>query len=357
MATFIKFSSIDQYRHIIRTVKTTHDYKGRDADDAPIYSHTSPYPTMTFTGTVKLHGTNAAVCYRKCDNTVWYQSRNRILTVANDNAGFAQFAHGALDTFKNIFDTTYAILRLPSDRIVSVYGEWCGQGIQKGVGISKLPKLFVIFDIRISQTQGEDISRTWLNEDLIRGIANSPDCRVFNIYTFPNWNIEIDFNTPKAVQARLSELTLQVENECPVAKALGVSGIGEGIVWTSHVPNNTRECEWGSIEKLRFKVKGEKHSVTKGKTRTLAPIDVEKANSVAEFVARTVTENRMKQGIEYVFTQNSEEVSIRKLGAFIRWVLDDLVKEESDTMNASGITNKDIGKPVANKARKWFSNL
>jgi hypothetical protein len=44
--------------------------------------------------------------------------------------------------------------------------------------------------------------------------------------------MEIDFNMPQLVQNQLSEITIAVEEECPVAKAFGFSGIGEGIVNT-----------------------------------------------------------------------------------------------------------------------------
>ena len=52
-----KYPSIDQFRNVIRAVKTNHDYQGKDTETGePIYQHTSPYPTLTFNGTVKIHG-------------------------------------------------------------------------------------------------------------------------------------------------------------------------------------------------------------------------------------------------------------------------------------------------------------
>jgi hypothetical protein len=67
---------------------------------------------------------------------------------------------------------------------------------------------------------------------------------------------------PQLVQNTLSELTMAVEEECPVAKAFGFSGVG--IVWSVNVN--------GTIH--RFKVKGELHSSSK--VKTLASVDVEK---------------------------------------------------------------------------------
>ena len=55
---------------------------------------------------------------------------------------------------------------------------------------------------------------------------------VHPIGKFATYEIEIDFENPdKSVEEQLAELTLQVENQCPVAEAFGIKGMGEGIVW------------------------------------------------------------------------------------------------------------------------------
>ena len=68
-------------------------------------------------------------------------------------------------------------------------------------------------------------------------------------------------------QNKFIELVEEVEKECPVSKQFNVSGIGEGIVWTTEYKGET----------YRFKTKGEKHSVSK--VKTVVPIDIEKINS------------------------------------------------------------------------------
>jgi hypothetical protein len=50
------FTDIGQYRQVVREVRSHHDFAGKDANGDAIYSHTSPYPTLKFRGTVKLHG-------------------------------------------------------------------------------------------------------------------------------------------------------------------------------------------------------------------------------------------------------------------------------------------------------------
>lgn len=51
-----KFTEIEQFRGVIREVKTNFDYQGNDANGDPIYIHKKPYPVLTFRGTVKMHG-------------------------------------------------------------------------------------------------------------------------------------------------------------------------------------------------------------------------------------------------------------------------------------------------------------
>ena len=48
------------------------------------------------------------------------------------------------------------------------------------------------------------------------------------------------------------EITEAVENECPVGKHFGVSGVGEGVVWTCVSEGWNDSGTW-------FKVKGEAH--------------------------------------------------------------------------------------------------
>lgn len=191
-----KFPSIEQFRNVIRDVKTNHDYQGKDESDQPIYNHLTPYPTIRFTGTVKLHGTNAAIIRYK-DGRTEFQSRSRVLTLQHDNSQFMlNMVNLNLDSlFQNIEFNDY----------IAVYGEWCGQGIQKGVGISELSKMFVIFACKV-----DDEWIDYTNVDLPEGI--------YNINQFPVFTIDIDFNNPEQVQNKLIELTNDVEAECPVAK-------------------------------------------------------------------------------------------------------------------------------------------
>jgi hypothetical protein len=146
---------------------------------------------------------------------------------------------------------------------------------------------------------------------------------------------------PQLIQNKLGEITEAVEKECPVAKAFGFSGVGEGVVWS---------VEYKGIN-YRFKVKGEKHSVSK--VKTLAAVDTEKLNSIAEFVGYAVTENRFNQAIEKVFGDRTK-MDIKQMGDLIKWMVNDILKEELDTMSANGLEPKDVNKYISAKTREMF---
>lgn len=314
----IKFPSIEQYRNIIREVKTNHDYQGKDESGQPIYQHLSPYPVLDFVGTVKLHGTNSSVV--KYKDKIEFQSRERVLNLQQDNYQFMlSMSNKSLDfLFENIDFNEH----------IAVFGEWVGQGIQSGVAVSNLPKTFVIFAYNIDGVWA-DIQRSDFSQN------------IYHIENFPTWNLEIDFNSPESSQNRLVELTEQVEKECPVGKHFGFLGTGEGIVWTTP---DRRYC---------FKVKGEKHSVTK--VKTLAAVDTELVESMNEFVDNVLTESRLRQGIEKL-KEMGLEVSQKSTGEYLRWIIGDILKEEQDTIITNQFDLKKLNPLISNKARVWFFN-
>lgn len=344
MKKHISFPSIEQFRNVVATINRRYDFVGLDENGDAIYDGTRTKPTLTFKGTVKLHGTNAGVCYNNVDG-FWVQSRENIITSQSDNAGFAFFAESNQELFMDIINKVAERSNVDlNNNTISVYGEWAGGNIQKGVGICNLAKSFFIFGVKVSPFPIEDEEKAptayWIDYSDLR----NNQARIYNIDDFETYSIEINFNTPETVQNKLGELTLAVEQECPVAKAFGFSGIGEGIVWS---------CEVEGVVH-RFKVKGEKHSSSK--VKTLAAVDVEKVASIREFVDYAVTESRFNQGIEKVFP-NNEPVDIKKLGALMKWITDDVTKEEMDTMKANNLEPKDVNKYISTKVREMFMKL
>lgn len=339
MKKMIGFPSIEQFRNVISNINRISNFIGLDAQGEPIYNESRAKPILTFTGTVKLHGTNAGVCYNS-ESGLWAQSRENIITREKDNAGFAAFVEAREDAFKALIIKVAEKENINlSENTIAIYGEWAGSGIQKGIGISNLEKSFFIFGVKISPFS-EDLKSYWVD---YTGIKNNEE-RIFNILDFQTYQIEIDFNMPQLVQNKLADYTIDVENQCPVAKSFGFEGIGEGIVWT---------CDYRN-ERYAFKVKGEKHSSSK--VKTLASVDVDKLHSIKDFVEYAVSENRFNQALEKVFL-NNEPIDTKKLGDVIRWVVGDVMKEEADTLAQNNIEPKEVNKYISAKVREMFFAL
>lgn len=339
----IKFPSIEQFRNVIRHVKTHAQYAGRDENGDAIIDQSKSIPTLKFRGTVKLHGTNAGIVYNVASDSFTYQSRERELSLTSDNAGFmlAQMKHE--NVWRDVASqVTNEILPHRKHEItkVAIFGEWCGSGIQKGVALTELPKMFVIFAIKAVFA---DETTRWL--PIGEFDIHYKEFNIFNIDTFPTYEINVDFNHPELAQNKMIEITEEVEKECPVGKYFGVSGIGEGVVWTCVSDGWNDPGTW-------FKVKGEKHSVSK--VRTLAAVDVEAVANLKAFVDSVVTEARLEQGLDNLVREQLKPFEMTSMGDFLRWVYNDVLKEETDTIVANGIDPKKLGGAIANVARPWF---
>lgn len=346
MTQMIKFPSIEQLRTVVKNVQHQSRFAGLDDAGEPIFDTTRPIPTLRFVGTVKLHGTNAGIVLDRSSVDYSYQSRERVLTPEADNAGFMAHMQANQDAVDDVFTSIFFKIadRLDDVKYIAVYGEWCGGNIQKGVGISGLPKMFVVFGVKIIyETDDEGSEGEWLK---IQNLDfSNKDAGIYNVHQFGSWTIDIDFNHPQLAQPKLIELTEMIEAECPAGKFFGNTGIGEGIVWHCEEPGYTSSRNW-------FKVKGEKHSVSK--VKTLAPVDIEAYKKQQDFIDSVVTEARLEQGIQNIINEQQKPFEMTSMGDFIRWVFNDIVKEETDTIVANGFGAKKLGGPIANKARPWF---
>lgn len=83
--------------------------------------------------TEKIDGTNACVIIHE-DGRLACQSRSRIITPANDNHGFANWAYQHADELRTLGKGYH-------------YGEWWGNGIQRGYGLPSGDKRFSLFNI------------------------------------------------------------------------------------------------------------------------------------------------------------------------------------------------------------------
>jgi len=334
-----EFTSIESFRHVVQSVKKY------------CASRSKPLPEIEYFGTVKLHGTNAGVRVT-ADGVVQPQKRSGIVSIGADNAGFAAFCHDKQDLFR--------LMAKPYGPDVTFFGEWVGGNIQNqgDLAVRSLEKHFVIFNaysIDENAESDEDFNNyVWYNSfDLMMHfqyyIKVMNDAGVWAISQIAPYEITVDFSRPEESLAKLEELTLAVENECPWGKFRGVSGVGEGIVW---IPVSN---DYNQITDLWFKTKGTKHAqkdpMKKGKTNIEA--SPEKLGSIREVVEKVLPEWRLAQGLS-VLREDNKAIIPENTGLYLQWISKDILKEEADVIVANGLTWKDIVRYIMTEARQYY---
>lgn len=341
MTQFRKFPSIEQFRNVVREVKHKATYRGLDEKGDAIYDASAKLPVLRFLGSVKLHGTNAGIVYTWDPLSFEYvphvQSRSNIITPTSDNAGFATFVHSInpdtiLEKLMKVNPMDY------TPETIEVFGEWCGGNIQANVALNGLDKMFVIFAIKIDEM--------WVSHDILKEVK-IPESRVYSIFDYETFEIEIDFNQSESSVNKIIALTTAVEDECPVAKEFGSTGIGEGIVFRCIEEGYTNSRFW-------FKSKGDKHA-GKSKVKTMKPVDDEKINKLNELTQALTPVWRLDQMLTETFDlMNGGELTKTKLGDYIKAVIADVVKEELDTIIENGFEVKDVAPKISNIARLFY---
>jgi hypothetical protein len=334
MNKFKKWSKIGQFRDVVTQVRQTAKHNN------------VPLPMLQFKGTVKLHGTNAAIGYNPETNSIWMQSREREITPTSDNAGFASYVTANLDNYTSLLDN---ISRVHGNTDIIMYGEWAGGNVQSGIAISNIEKTFFVFALKYyvetvkgKDDEGNEIDVQVFNDINISNISFTSIPNLRNINEFPTFVLNVDFNSPELVQNTLAELTLLVEQECPVAKSYGFSGIGEGIVWTN--PTNN----------LMFKTKGDKHSASKVKiVAKLTEEELERIRLAGDFVNVVATDVRLSQGIDKLL-ENGLELTIKNIGFYLKWVNKDILEEDGDLILAANVDTKALFSKVTAKAKAFF---
>jgi hypothetical protein len=344
MKKHISFLSIDQFRTVVSNINRRYNFVGLDDNGDAIYDPSKPKPKLKFKGTVKLHGTNFGVCYNDIAG-LWAQSRENIITPQSDNAGSAFFVEANKEAFLELFNQIKENHGLDlTKNTISIYGEWVGKGIQKAVAISNLEKSMFIFGVKITPHPKDENDKTpayWVDSTYLK----NPEHKIYNINDYASYEIEIDFNYPQLVQNKIIEMTIEVENECPVGKAFGYIGIGEGLVFSYHTENG---------EVYRFKSKGEKHSKA-SKVTTLKPVDDAKINKIIETVNNVCVSWRLDQALTAACDlMNGGSIDRKHLGNYIRLVIADVIKEESDTIAEAGLEPKDLNSKISEVARQYF---
>lgn len=347
-----KFHSTGQFRNVVKNIQTQARFKGLDENDQPIIDTLAKVPSLMYIGTVKTHGTNASIIVHQ-DGVISFHSKSKLLgyvtvdgdqVLLSDNAEFCQSMLRRFDGVRGIVTQAKTLSEDVHGKVVyplKISGEWVGPSIQKGVGVSSLPKkTLIIFGLKCGETDQEN-KVGWLPVTKVNTLY-SHEHSIYNVMQFDTEILEIDFSNPEYSQNNLVKATEDVENCCPVAKRLGVEDnlLGEGLVWTPVDPEYCYDSgNW-------FKTKGKKHSVSK--TKSVAAVCPEKLNSIKEFVAYAVTDNRLEQGLGEIGLDQ------KSVGKFIGWVGKDINKEEGDVLEENNLSMKDVGKYVSTKAREFY---
>lgn len=327
-----KFSSIEQFKGLITNYRKAH------------VSYGIPLEKEVFEGTVKLHGTNAGV--RIHSDRLVPQSRERVVSIGSDNAGFAQYVMGHEEAFKRLNDYIKCHCEIPGEFPYTIFGEWCGGNIQSKVGLNSLDKHFVVFNVW-DHSQERYEHRDWMNAivDDQKLLEYFHEHGIYFVYEIPRFEITIDFAAPEQSIETLERLTLQVEEKCPWAAYRGAEGIGEGIVWA--LKRNTGDSRYW------FKTKGVKHQgkdQSKVKTISADPVKVSK---IRDLVALLLPEWRLEQGVAWL-RENNYGVEQRATGQYLQWINTDILKEESDTIAANPFDWKELSPYINQTAREWY---
>jgi len=113
--------------------------------------------------TEKLDGTNAQILITE-DGGVFYGSRTRWITSADDNFGFAKWAEG----------NKSEILKLGAGRH---FGEWWGSGIQRGYNLPKGEKRFSLFNVERWALHGTEPQRIYTADKTVEKFQDLlPEC-------------------------------------------------------------------------------------------------------------------------------------------------------------------------------------
>lgn len=345
----ISFGSIEQFRNTITNIGHRARFSGVDTTGNNIYDEDIKLPTVVAIGSEKIHGTNASICFSNSTG-LWIQSKNSIITPENDNFGCAKWATERSDIWKNLIIKLANAHNVDLDtQIISVFFEWCGGSVQKKSAVTGLDKLAIIFQhYKVSTLDPtSDIDSFWNKAVVESNYVSDNDSGIYNIMDFPNYEFKIDFEKPSVLQNKFIEQVMSIEANSPVGQAFGIDGnIGEGIVCTFMYKNKL----------FRFKVKGEKHAGG-CKVKTLTPVDLEQEQKIIEFANYACSQSRLDQAWQEIFNIGSSNPvipTIKYTGNFIKAVITDVIKEESDIIKDRELDPKSINGTISKISRVWF---
>ena len=333
---FAGMYSTPQFRALVSNIEHAH----KTYNVAP--------PTLKVRGGIKLDGANGTLRLDLDTDLVYVMSKETYLTTDRDNMGFRSFitanepvVMALMEKAKQLCQVWANLRGLKYDSI-HVYGEWCGGSIVKSIALSKLPKHFVLFGIRLyDSTQDADHNRQGLLPPSLVEQLKDPTGTIKSIWDFPYKELTLPFGDPDALAQAVAQMETWTEEAatlCPYGKAHGIEGVGEGWVWTVDpevLDASDPTLHYVSVRYM-FKTKGSAHKTVK--TKKLIEVRPEDFADLQAFVDLTVTEARVRQGLRLVMASadlpETATFPRERTKDVLDWVRADVMKEESDRLPA-----------------------
>lgn len=279
--TFYRFPKIRQAKDVLKSI----DKGFRDQESVELEA------------TVKLHGCCVAIVKHGPDEEITYQSRNQTLTLESDHINFAKSMTNNALAVRHVLGH---IEQIAGDQLVypiTVFGEWCGRGVQHNVALSRIDLTLVILKIAF----GEDMK--WQNMHLYSTVAAPPLIR--NIHEIPCLRFTWKRGQHATLQQEIKTVVDEIDRECPFTRELfGILGAGEGLVIQ---PKDTQDARYW------FKCKGDAHKVR--------PPPVDDADLP---LLEHVTYERIQGALEALGITDVYQ----KFRGVVNWVIEDIADEE-----------------------------
>ncbi|PVH69214.1 hypothetical protein DL98DRAFT_626083 [Cadophora sp. DSE1049] len=312
---------------------------------APHILQFPPSSQVSLTGTVKIHGVHLDLVIHS-DNTVRLQSRYASnIGLENDVYGFAKqmlprqeeiadLRARYISRYKELNPNTEISLEAP----LIIAGEWIGRGINKGVAVCELPNCFVIISVCVNYK--------WIPDEPYSMISNEA-AGIYNISRGGFYKATIDIASEKTLATSMEILqshNLAVEGNCPFARALGIIGAGEGIVWKAEHPLSENSRLW-------FKTKGPLYN----SRRRIEKLQSDNPRVLVKVLAEDfVTEARLDQAFYYLL-ETSIVPNQQSETEFLSWLLGDVEAEERNEITEMKIDLGLLRAEVRRIGHEWFS--
>jgi len=125
-------------------------------------------------------------------------------------------------------------------------------------------------------------------------------------------------------------------------------------IGTIPVPEHLKNEVLKLSQRLAMKSKGEEHAVG-GKVKTVKPVDNEKLSKIIDVAEKVTPVWRLDQMLTQACDlQNGGFIERRKMGDYIKLVVQDIIKEDTDTIMEAGLDMKDINSKVSDIAKRYF---